>query len=203
MSTLRRLILVRHGETEGESSTRYHGSADVELSPHGVAEMMGVRRALAREPFDLVVASPLRRAWKAAWIIGDARPVRLESGLREIHFGRWEGLTAAEIEASDPVLFHDWRSGAASFEYPSGEPRAAFRGRVECALTGLLAAHANAAVVVAHKGVIRTIVEVLTGEKLEREEPPLAGIIELTRTPDGKWFHGRRSSNPPGLEEAA
>ena len=33
--TLNRILLVRHGETEGESSIRYHGSADVALSEEG------------------------------------------------------------------------------------------------------------------------------------------------------------------------
>jgi len=199
MSTLRRLILVRHGQTDGDSSTRYHGSADVDLSPQGVEQMKQVRNALREPGFELVVASPLRRAWKSAWLIAEGAPVRLEDRFREIHFGRWEGLSAAEIEASDPILYRDWKDGAPGFEYPSGEPRAQFRERVLNGLGTLLAGSAHSALVVVHKGVIRSIVEFLTGGALDRELPPLGGVIELTR--DGeKWFRGRKSSDPPGLD---
>jgi len=201
MSTLRRLILVRHGQTDGDSSTRYHGSADVDLSPQGVEQMKQVRHALREPGFELVVASPLRRAWKSAWLIAEGAPVRLEDGFREIHFGRWEGLTAAEIEASDPILYRDWKEAAPGFEYPSGEPRAQFRERVLNGLETLLGAPGYSALVVVHKGVIRSIVEFLTGVTLDRELPSLGGVIELTRDGD-KWFQGRKSSNPPGLDAA-
>lgn len=200
IATLRRLILVRHGETDGESSQRYHGSGDVELSPAGVAHMHAVRRSLRLDDVDVVAASPLRRAWKAAWIVGDGRPLRLENDFREIHFGRWEGLTREEIEASDPVGFKDWQAGAPGFEYPGGEPRAAFRERVLRGLARLLSSEGRAGLVVAHKGVIRTIVEALTGEPLARELPGLGDVIEVVAQPDGRWTLGRRSSNPPGLE---
>jgi probable phosphoglycerate mutase len=202
MSTLRRLILVRHGQTDGDSATRYHGSADVDLSPEGVEQMKRVRQALREPGFELVVASPLRRAWKSAWLIGEGAPVRLEDGFREIHFGRWEGLSAAEIEASDPILFRDWKDGAPGFEYPSGEPRARFRERVKNGLANLLGLPGHNALVVAHKGVHRSIVEFLTGTTLDRALPPLGGVIELTRDGD-KWFLGRHSSDPPGLGAAA
>ena len=90
MSQLRRLVLVRHGETVGDSSVRFHGSNDVELSAEGRVLMHEVARALRGEVFDLVLASPLRRSWEAASIIVGGAPVRLEHDFREIHFGRWE-----------------------------------------------------------------------------------------------------------------
>lgn len=203
MSTVRRLILVRHGETVGESSTRYHGSADLELSPAGIAEMHAARRALHIEEDGFVIAaSPLKRAWKGAFLIGDGAPVRLVDGFREIHFGRWEGLSREEIEAADPVAFKDWQDGAPGFEYPGGEPRAAFRERVLKALGQVLGAAAHTVVVVSHKGVIRTITEALSGETLERDEPALGGIVQLVAQPDGSWRRGVRSSDPPGVESA-
>lgn len=200
IATVRRLILIRHGETNGESSQRYHGSADVELSPAGVAQMHAVRRGLRMDDVDVVVASPLRRAWKAAWLVGDGRVTRLESDFREIHFGRWEGLTRDEIAASDPMAFKDWQDGAAGFEYPGGEPRAEFRERVLRGLGRLLSTEGRSALVVSHKGVIRTIVETLTGDALDRAQPALAGALELVAQPSGTWTLGRRSTNPPGVD---
>jgi broad specificity phosphatase PhoE len=199
MSRLRRIVMVRHGETDGESSVRFHGSGDVALSQEGRAQMRALAAQLQDEVVDLVVASPLSRSWRAAWLASRGRPVRLEADFREIHFGRWEGRTAREIEASDPVLYADWQSGKEGFEYPGGESRADFRTRVESGLERLLAVPARGALLVIHKGVIRVLFERLTGEALERDRPGLAEIIGVTRASDGSWSIGRHSSNPPGL----
>lgn len=196
MFTPRRIILVRHGETTGSSSTRLHGSSDVPLSEQGRDQARDLARALMREPLDLVVSSPLRRAYEAAWIVGGEKPVRLEPDFREIHFGRWEGLTKEEIKARDPISYDDWQNGVVGFEYPGGEARAAFEERVGRGLARLLAEPARNVLVVTHKGVIRTILRDLTGEKLDRELPRLGERIELTREIDGIWFRGRHPSSP-------
>jgi len=199
MTQLRHLILVRHGETDGESSVRFHGSSDVALSAEGAAQMRAVSGTLGDSPAGLVVSSPLQRAWRSAWILGKGAPVRLEADFREIHFGRWEGLTKQEIQAADPILYDDWQNKRAAFEFPGGEPRAEFRERVQKGLDRLLAAPAHSALVVAHKGVIRTIVESLTGERPDGEQVQLGDRIDVTRRADGTWFQGRNSSNPPGV----
>ena len=198
MAKLRRLVLLRHGETDGESSVRFHGSSDVDLSAEGRAQMQRAAALLGRLP-DLVAASPLRRSWRSAVIAGEGARVRLEPDFREIDFGRWEGLTKDEIRARDPVLFEDWQKRAPGFEYPGGELRGAFRERVQRGLERLLGENARDALLVLHKGVIRTLVETLSGELLPPDEPALGACIVLTRNPDGTWYRGQHSSNPPGL----
>lgn len=199
MSKLRRLVLIRHGETDGQSSVRFHGSTDVPLSDLGRAQMREASLGLAREVFDLVVASPLQRAWEGARILGGGAPVRLEAGLREIHFGRWEGLTKPEIEAGDPILYQDWQEKRAGFEFPGGEPRADFRKRVMLACERLVQSGATSALVVAHKGPIRTIAEELVGAPLKDGEPGLAAAVGLSLVVEGAWILGRRGSDPDGL----
>ncbi len=199
MSKLRRLVLIRHGETDGQSSVRFHGSTDVSLSDVGRAQLRAASLQLSREVFDLVVASPMQRAWEGARLLTGGASVRIDADLREIHFGRWEGLTQEEIQAVDPVLYEDWQSRVAGFEYPGGEPRADFQKRVLAALERLEQTGATSALVVAHKGPIRTIAEKLLGAPLEIDIP-LAGIVGLSRGADGTWTLGRRSSDPEGLD---
>ena len=199
MSLLRRIVMVRHGETEGRSSVRFHGSADVPLCDEGREQLRRSARALGTEIFDLVVASPLQRSWEGAAIVSGGAPIRLESDFREIDFGRWEGLTAEEIEASDPTLYRDWQSGVANFDCPGGEPRAEFHARVIRGLESLLASGAVSVLLVSHKGVIRTIGEQLVGQSLS-DGPELGGVVSLSRGADDTWFEGRRGSNPPGLD---
>lgn len=199
---LRRIVMVRHGETDGQSSVRFHGSSDVPLSEEGREQARAAAARLRTEVFEVVLASPLRRSWEAAKIIAGDAPIRLESDFREIHFGRWEGLTAEEIEASDPVLYRDWQARSPGFEYPGGERRKDFEERVSRGLARIDAGGARFALLVLHKGVIRTIAEQLLGSPLEPGEPSLGGMVSASRTADGRWHRGRHSSNPPGVETA-
>lgn len=201
MSQLRRLVLIRHGETVGDSSVRFHGSNDVELSAEGRVLMREVAPGLGGEVFDLVLASPLRRSWEAASIVVGGAPVRLEHDFREIDFGRWEGMTKQEIEASDPRLFQDWQEKGMGFDFPGGEPRAEFRARVLQGLERLEQSGATSALVVVHKGTIRTIAEKLLGTPLAEGEPPLGGVVVLSRGPEGCWVRGR-CGDRAGLEAA-
>jgi broad specificity phosphatase PhoE len=200
MSKLRRIVMIRHGETVGNSTVRFHGSGDLALSDAGREQLRRTAQRLRGENFDAVVASPLRRSWEGAAIVTGGAPIRLEAGFREIHFGRWEGMTAEEIQASDPVLYEDWQAKAEGFEFPGGEPRAAFRARVEGGLDRLLQSGATAALLVVHKGIIRTIAEKLLGSAIEDGQPELGGLVSLSRGADGSWCEGRRSSDPAGLD---
>ena len=197
--SLRRLALLRHGETVGNSSVRFYGRTDVALSEEGREQARSAGLLISQDAFDVVLASPLCRAWQSAAIVAPGRQVRLVPEFQEIDFGRWEGLTKEEIEASNPVLYNDWQAKSEGFEYPEGERAAAFRARV---LRGLESAAANGAIsalIVCHKGVVRAIVADLTSTQLPPAEPELGGVVLLSRDANGEWFPGRRSSNPPGI----
>ncbi|HXH28563.1 MAG TPA: hypothetical protein VNL37_05920, partial [Candidatus Polarisedimenticolia bacterium] len=60
----------------------------------------------------------------------------------------------------------------------------------------------TSALLVVHKGVIRTIAEHLLGRSLENGIPGLGESISLTRVDHGGWYLGRHGSNPEGLEAA-
>lgn len=202
MSRLRRIVLLRHGNTVGNSHERFHGAADVALSDEGRVQVLAAGQALAREVFDVVASSPLSRAWESAKLLAGKHPVLLLPELREVNFGHWEGLTAEEIEARDPSLYRAWREQPAEFNYPGGERRVDFRARVAGSLAALERTGARNALVVAHKGVIRALAEHLLGEALEVGIPELAGEVSLTRVGD-RWLRGKRSSDPEALREVA
>lgn len=203
MSKLRRIVLVRHGETTGNSSERFHGAGDVPLSDAGREQMRAVAKQLVSESFDLVVASPLRRSWEGAWIASGGAPVRLDSAFREIDFGRWEGLTKQEIAERDPQLHAEWEQQGLSFDFPGGETRAAFRERTLEGLDRLKQCGASHVLLVAHKGTVRTIAETLTGGATHADgEPALGSVFGVSCGADGTWRVGRRGSNPEGLEAA-
>ena len=186
-----RLILVRHGETEGESSIRYHGRTDVALSELGREQMRLAGRAVRTHRgdggFARVFSSPLVRASEGARIVaGHTAPLVTIDEFVEVHFGLFEGLTADEIRERYPNEFARWNADrlAPTFTYPEGESRAAFTDRVERGLDRMLAlwtprsdAGDDDALLVAHRGVIRAIVR-----KLARQDPVVdLGSIHILR----------------------
>jgi broad specificity phosphatase PhoE len=186
-----RLVLVRHGETMGESSIRYHGRTDVALSDLGRAQMRLAARAIhSPHPikFAHVFASPLIRASESARIVaGESTQLVTIEEFAEVHFGLFEGLTADEIRERYPEEFAIWNIDrlAPSYTYPEGESRAAFAERVEGGLARMLAhwtPRDDDALLVAHRGVIRAIVRKLTN----REPIVELGSIHVLRF-DDNW----------------
>lgn len=168
------LVLVRHGETTGQSSIRLYGATDLPLSDIGEAQARAAGQALAPHTFAQVVTSPLQRAWRSAEYIAASpdrnRPladaVRVE-GLREIDFGDWEGWTVAEVQDRAPELHHRWLHDGDTFAFPGGEQRAAFRARVRAAVQASIARPCEDGPLrmlgVLHKGVMKIVIAELTG----------------------------------------
>ena len=188
MTACASITLVRHGETVGESSIRYHGANDVALSELGRNQMQRVGNALAQERFDLVLTSTLQRSTEAAQLIAPAATKRALRGFDEVDFGAWEGLTAAEIEARDPQRFRAWRADFTAFTYPDGDSVRGFRERVAATMAAELPQLPDRTLIVVHKGVIASIVAFLLGRDLgERMGGPidLGSIHVLERSAEG------------------
>ncbi|MFK7897857.1 MAG: histidine phosphatase family protein [Myxococcota bacterium] len=192
---LTRLILVRHGETAGQSSIRYYGVTDVPLSELGREQIRAAKERIPGETYDAVWASTLCRSWEAAQIIAPSAPVRLDFDFREIDFGDWEGLTREEIAEVDPEGYAEWQASDGEFHFPGGESRAAFRERIARGYERLVGSGARSPLVVCHKGVVRTLLELATGFTLAPEHPDLGAVIHASRDAGGAWTTGRRGSD--------
>lgn len=96
----RRVVLVRHGETEWSAVGRHTGLTDIALTGRGEAEAALVRDTLDTWSFSRVYSSPLIRAEHTASIAG-FDPV-LDPNLVEWDYGDFEGLTNDEIVSSRP-----------------------------------------------------------------------------------------------------
>lgn len=184
----RSLVLVRHGETVGESSIRYHGANDVALSAHGIEQMRRVATALRGETFARVLTSTLQRSVVAARLVAPYCEAEALPGFDEIDFGDWEGLTIEEIEARDPVGFARWRRDPARFTFPHGDSVIGFRQRIVATFGAIEATLPDRSLAVVHKGVISAIVGHLRGEPIDqpRSTPiDLGSIHRLEDSGDG------------------
>jgi broad specificity phosphatase PhoE len=194
----KQLVLMRHGETVGESSIRLYGATDVELAPVGEAQMIASSRSMIGWRFDAVFSSPLRRARRSTEVVLasiEHSPIEIEevAGFREIDFGAWEGWTWAEIRERDPENLARWGSEGGSFQFPGGDVRGEFVERVQLAIGPTIearfAAGARSILVVAHKGVVKAIAARLLGQPaLELEGFDLElGELRRLHCPSGTW----------------
>ena len=185
MSAPRRLWLVRHGETAGESSIRYHGANDVPLADVGRKQVGALIPLLQGIAFARVEHSPLSRAVESAAILlaglendGVYAPevVRPDDRLREISFGDAEGMTREEIAVAFPEFWANYESGKVD-AFPGGESRSTFSARIATAITELADAdwHGDA-LVVAHRGTVSQAIMTLLGES---ESSRSAYAVEL------------------------
>lgn len=181
MSQLNQIVLVRHGDTTGHSSIRYHGRNDVALSNRGRRQAESARDQLGDFHFDHIYSSSLARAWQTATVLVPGARIETLDALQEIDFGRWEGLTREEIAEADPELFVAWNRGLLNFEFPEGETQANFIGRVERGMETMLTTGGESVLVVAHKGVVRILAEVLTGVSLPSAIPKLGQMVVVER----------------------
>ncbi|HXG26357.1 MAG TPA: histidine phosphatase family protein [Candidatus Binatia bacterium] len=104
------LWLVRHGETEWSRLGRHMGRTDIPLTETGREQARSVARKLAGHDFELVLASPLSRAFETAVLAGFGNRAERCDDLREWDYGLDEGRTTAEIRLERPG-WTVWRDG--------------------------------------------------------------------------------------------
>ena len=191
MTAVRRLVLVRHGETTGQSSVRYYGATDVPLSRLGERQMRHAGAALAAETFDAVYSSRLQRSRRGAALIGgDGHEPTPVAAFDEVDFGRWEGWTREEIARRDPESFARWQEDPEHFVYPGGECRQRFHRRVAEGLHALLAdADGERLLLVVHRGIIAVaLAELLRLSAAERRALHIdLGSIHVLNREGGRW----------------
>ena len=113
MTTLPRLYLVRHGETEWSAAGRHTGRTDIPLTPWGEDTARQLAARLAGIPFARVWTSPAVRARRTCELAGFGTAAQTDADLWEWDYGEYEGLRAAEIRAHRPgwVVFRDGPAG--------------------------------------------------------------------------------------------
>ena len=187
-----RLDLLRHGETELGGGLR--GSLDDALTVNGWEQMRTA--VVAQGPWDRLVSSPLQRCARFAEELGAQLklPVSLEKDLQELHFGAWEGHSAAALMETDAEGLGLFWADPYSFTPPEGEPVSAFSDRVLGAVARLHQAYAGERVLlISHGGVMRLLLARARGlprEQLLNVEVAHGGLFSLHVDADGTLTEG-------------
>ncbi|MGY1893299.1 alpha-ribazole phosphatase family protein [Pseudomonas sp. SDT291_1_S447] len=186
------LDLLRHGETELGGGLR--GSLDDALTEKGWAQMRGA--VVEGGPWDRIVSSPLQRCARFAAELGEQLnlSVHLDKDLQELHFGAWEGQSAAALMETDAEALGLFWADPYSFTPPQGEPVSEFAARVLAAVARLQSAYAGERVLlISHGGVMRLLLAQARGlprEQLLNVEVAHGALFALTIETDGSLKEG-------------
>jgi broad specificity phosphatase PhoE len=183
-----RLLLIRHAETDLAGT--FCGQIDPPLNAAGLQQIQQLLKSLRNEPIEAVFTSDLRRAVETAHPIVEAFsvPCFIRPGLREIDFGRWEGLRWSEIEASDPVCSSEWLAVFPHHPAPGGERFEDFEARILAeAKYALEQTIFQSLAVVTHAGVMRTILRRISGVDDEQAWRLTKRYCAALRLTDAGW----------------
>lgn len=108
---MKKIYLVRHGESQWNVLKRIQGQQDIPLTDKGNQQAHQIGNRLLDKNIDFIYSSDLERAYDTATIIGEKLQINVESvpELREIKFGQWEGICYDEIFLSDYKELIMWR----------------------------------------------------------------------------------------------
>jgi broad specificity phosphatase PhoE len=186
------IYYIRHGETAWNAEGRFQGSQDIPLNALGRAQAVAsgeiLKRLLARDGCEAqslpYVASPLGRARTTMELLRGvmalpASGYAIDDRLREIGYGRWEGLTLPEMEANDPATFALRQVDKWTVAAPAGESYASVTLRMRQWFESL----AGDTVTVAHGGTMRALMVALgVAPPLEAADTPIGqGVVYVFR----------------------
>ena len=169
---VRRLVLLRHGQTEYNAGSRMQGQLDTDLTDLGREQAVAAAEVLAKRQPLVIMSSDLRRALDTAVSLGEraGMPVLVDPRLRETHLGEWQGLTHLEVDAMAPGARLAWRDNS-RWAPPGGESRVDVADRSMPLVAELVAGQQEwgrddpdrPVVLVAHGGLIAALTAALLG----------------------------------------
>jgi alpha-ribazole phosphatase len=159
--TSKKILLARHASVGAEHYGRFIGATDLPVGEEAPAEAARLAGIIEKNSPAVTFCSPFLRVRQTVELLvahlylGE---IRVEYDLREIDFGRWEGLSFSEIGPGDSELVLRWSAWDSGFAFPEGEAVADFLARTGAVAAKLAARPEDSILVVAHGGVIRALI---------------------------------------------
>jgi len=161
--------ILRHAATGWNAAGRLQGSTDIPLSPAGEAAAKSWRLPAPADRWRRT-CSPLLRARRTAELVQPPVQVTLDSRLREMSFGVWEGKSVAQLRAEGGETFAAAERLGLDFYPPGGEsPRLAMARIADWARE--IASSGEPLVAVSHKAAIRALLALATGWDMTGRQP--------------------------------
>ncbi len=168
------LLLIRHGESQGNAEGRMQGRANFPLSDLGVAQAGALADRLAFLNIEALYTSPLLRAKMTADVVAGAAGLDVveDDRLQEYDVGEVSGMTWLEVKERYPEIARQYRDESGFPRFPGSESRDDFMARVQASIGEIAARHRDddTVAVVTHGGPILVYVMESLGTPYSR--PP-------------------------------
>jgi uncharacterized phosphatase len=176
------LCIVRHGETDWNKQRKLQGREDRELNEKGREQASLIAACLGKSHWDVIITSPLKRAFATAEIIGKnlhITNVVKESAFIERDFGRASGLTLEQQESAFPDGL-----------VPGKESDDSLLKRVMQGLNGIVKKYGDRKVIlVAHGAVINSLLKAVSGGRIDVGETNIKNMCINIVEHDGSNWH--------------
>ncbi len=188
------LVIVRHGETDSNLKSIYHGWSDTELNEKGIYQANEAAEKLKGIKIDKIFSSPLKRAYKTAEIINRNHELKIQCSekLKERNFGIWENLSYYEIQNKYPSEHKLWMDDWINYIIKDGESALEAYNRNRGFIHELKALKFDGRfLIVTHQGCIRNMVSFLLDMGLEgswRFRADNVGISKIQINDEGFAF---------------
>lgn len=169
---LTRIIAIRHGETDWNTSGRIQGHTDIPLNSNGVWQAGQMAQALQDSGIDQLYSSDLQRTWQTAAALQATTGLKILAApaLRERCFGELEGKTFAEVQTSSPESAVQWQQRNPDFQPAGGESLVQFSQRVIDCVLQLARNHAGQQIaLITHGGVLDMLYRHANGLDLQAQ----------------------------------
>jgi len=156
----KKLLLLCHGDIDENYHNRYIGSEDISMSDVGHQQVKALNLWILKRGIDSCYCSPMKRCMESAKIVLEqiGMGCKIEPELRDMDFGRWEGLPFDEVKRN----FHDdvskWNEFDKDFTFPEGERIGDFINRIVSIADCLEADSADTILVCTHRMVIQLLI---------------------------------------------
>lgn len=168
---MRKLYVVRHGETDYNVQGRYSGVTDIELNENGIAQARITAEGLKQYPIDIIIASPLKRARMTAEIIQNCinKPIVIVDDFKERSVGVYEGLTREEVQNKYPELWNQNVLRQMECTLHEGESIRQTKDRVHKGLSYLIENYKDKNIVLVTHGFVSRVIYGYFNEVTEEE----------------------------------
>ena len=187
---VQRVFIVRHGETDYNVEHRWQGHLDIPLNQNGQQQAQLLANYLQNEVIDAIFASDLKRAYSTAQAIARLKGLSViaDPRLREINVGIFQGMSNVQIEEAYPEDKIQWDINN-DFAPANGESRYQVQTRAYEAWQSITnQADVNTALLVAHGGTIRMLLEKIFPERTERIQLHNTSVSIIDRARDMTWL---------------
>ena len=156
------IILIRHGECEGNREGLFRGRWDFPLNDNGKLQAQAIAKEIfANFKLDKIYSSPLSRALETARSISKATGAQIEirNGFNNISLGLWEGKPKKKIKEEFPEEWNIWLSNPERLRLKGAESISDVQRRAFANLNHLTKTHQGSTfAVVTHRAVLKPLI---------------------------------------------